>query len=112
MNAGLSSLAKLKANILPATMRTRMDFDDQLVSLGIGVAMMMEKAEREREERERREPKVLASYMLSAQSGRVRKLLGEIDKERGLCWVREYFGCSYVLRVLVCVHLRVRVGLT
>lgn len=42
MNAGFSSLARLKAQTLPPAMRERTDFDEQLKTLGIGVALMMQ----------------------------------------------------------------------
>lgn len=41
MNAGFSSLTKLKAQVLPPAMRSRTDFDDALTALGLGVAAMM-----------------------------------------------------------------------
>lgn len=43
MNAGLSSLTVLKTHVMPVAMRARTDFDDQLVALGTGVAMLMER---------------------------------------------------------------------
>jgi hypothetical protein len=43
MPAGLSSLVALKAQILPPAMRARTDFDAALTSLGVGVAMLMER---------------------------------------------------------------------
>lgn len=42
MNAGFSSLTKLKKAILPAPLRTRVDWDDALVDLGKGVVEMIE----------------------------------------------------------------------
>lgn len=42
MNAGFSSLAKLKAQLLPPAMRARTDFDGPLQQQGIGVALMMQ----------------------------------------------------------------------
>jgi hypothetical protein len=41
MNAGLSNLATLKTQIMPPAMRSRTDFDDQLVTLGLGVALLI-----------------------------------------------------------------------
>lgn len=42
MNAGLSSLAKLKNTVLVGALRTRADWDDSLVALGLGVAEAIE----------------------------------------------------------------------
>lgn len=42
MNAGFSNLKRLKAAVLPAAMRTRVDWDEALVDLGLGVAEMIE----------------------------------------------------------------------
>lgn len=42
MNAGLSSLTSLKAHALPLALRARTDFDNALVTLGAGVAAMLE----------------------------------------------------------------------
>lgn len=42
MNAGFSNLKRLKAAVLPAATRTRTDWDEALVDLGLGVAEMIE----------------------------------------------------------------------
>ena len=42
MNAGLCSLADLKAHVMPSVLRARTDYDAQLKTLGLGVAMLME----------------------------------------------------------------------
>jgi hypothetical protein len=42
MNAGFSNLKRLKAAVLPASMRSRVDWDEALVDLGLGVAEMIE----------------------------------------------------------------------
>lgn len=42
MNAGLTNLAKLKRSLMPPSMVERTDFDDMLITLGVGVAMLME----------------------------------------------------------------------
>jgi predicted secreted protein len=42
MNSGLSSLTSLKLHALPLALRARTDFDNALVTLGTGVAAMME----------------------------------------------------------------------
>lgn len=42
MNAGFSSLTALKKSVIPSALRSRTDFDDQLVDIGLGVAGMIE----------------------------------------------------------------------